>query len=494
MSDKTKIRLSIYDNMLFIDPWVPELWHFLHYKKKGKQKKWPFKYVSEDKFMYTTSINESTGNEVGLTYAGMYQHVLDGLKRLEYDYYMMDSRPPPPKADMSLCQDLRPLQDGALDALLNMKQGIIECPPGFGKTFLICQYARIVPNPRMLITTPRTSVVNGIMRRVSGATEEFNGFNVSLMNGSKKFSKKMSMSDVIVSTSKSLHKIPVDWADIIIYDECHGCATEQQIAVLERFEGCRMFGLSASPDGRLDGADMEVTGMFGPIVYRVTYQQALEAGLVCPIIVHMVDVDMRKIQLNKNTSDDKKQQIYYRRNERRNELIAQCARTFKDDEHVLILVKTAEHALFLRLLLPDFHVVHGGIDEERWKQFCDLGLVADTPEFRTSIKDLDMELMEEAFEEGRVKKVIATPKWREGVDFPTLSGLIRADGSSGSIDSIQIVGRLSRISPGKEYGTVYDFNDIFSSTTERKSKARRKHYETQQWTIDDNFVPPPLSG
>ncbi len=494
MLDKQKIRLSIYDNMLFIDPWVPELWYYLHYKKKGKEKKWPFKYIAVDKFMYTTAVNEATGNEVGLTYAGMYQHVLKGLKGLDYEYVLTDSRGEPPKADMSLCQELRPLQDGALDALLTMKQGIIECPPGFGKTFLICQIARIVPTINIVVTTPRTSVVNGIMRRVSDAVSEFNGHKVSLMKGGKKFSKTMDLSNVIVSTSKSLHKIPVDWPDLLIYDECHGCATEKQIAVLERFEGCRMFGMSASPAGRLDGADMEVTGMFGPVIYRVTYQQALEAGLVCPIYVRMVDVQMRKIQIAAKVSDDKKQQIYYRRNTKRNELIAACARNFKEDEHVLILVKTAEHALFLRLLLPDFHVVHGGIEEERWKQFCDLNLVADTPEFRSSVKDLNMELMEEAFADGRVKKVIATPKWREGVDFPTLSGLIRADGSSGSIDSIQIVGRLSRISPGKEYGTVYDFNDIFSSTTERKSKARRKHYAIQQWIIEDQYTPPSLSG
>lgn len=494
MPDKQKIRLSIYDNMLFIDPWVPELWHYLHYKKKGKEKKWPFKYIAVDKFMYTTDVNEETGNEVGLTYAGMYQQVLKGLGDTGYDHVLSDDRPTPPKADMSLCQELRPLQPGALEAMVTMKQGVIECPPGFGKTFLICQLARILPSVKIVVTTPRTAVVNGIMRRITAAVSEFDGYKVSLMKGGKKFTKVMQMSNVVVSTSKSLHKIPVDWPDLLIYDECHGCATDKQIAVLERFENCRMFGMSASPQGRLDGADMEVTGQFGPIIYRVIYQQALEAGLVCPIIVRMVDVDMRKIQIEKKVSDDKKQQIYYRRNARRNELIAACARNFKEDEHVLILVKTAEHALFLRLLLPDFHVVHGGIDEERWKQFCDLNLVSNTPEFRASVKDLDMELMEEAFADGRVKKVIATPKWREGVDFPTLSGLVRADGSSGSIDSIQIVGRLSRISPGKDHGTVYDFNDTFSSTTERKSKARRKHYAIQQWTIEDDYKPPTLPG
>jgi superfamily II DNA or RNA helicase len=479
--------------MLFIEPWIPHLWHFLYYKKKEKEKKWPFKFISTDKFMYTVDVDESTGQEIGLTYAGMYKNVMDGLQQLGHTWTITDNRPTPPRADMSLCQQLRPLQDGALEVLINHKNGVIECPPGFGKTFLICQYARITSGQKIkiLVTTPRQPVVKGILNRMRDATAEFNGYTISLMTGGKKFSKNLELSNVVVSTSKSLHKIPVDWPDIIIYDECHGCATDQQIAVLEQFD-CRMFGLSASPDGRLDGADMEVTGMFGPLMYKVTYPQALAAGLVCPILVRMVDVSMRKIEFKGRTSDDKKQQILYRRNEVRNELIAQCARTFSDDEHVLILVKTAEHALFLRLLLPDFHVVHGGITEERWQEFVGMGLVQDTKEFRSFIKDLDMDLLEEAFGDGRIKKVIATPKWREGVDFPDLRGLIRADGGAGSIDSIQIVGRLSRVLEGKTHGTVYDFNDSFNTSTMRKSRERKKHYDKQEWTIEDHFEPPPL--
>jgi hypothetical protein len=282
-------------------------------------------------------------------------------------------------------------------------------------TYLICQAARVFPDLKILVTTPRAAVVKDIMSRVQEGLSDLPERSVQLVSGAKKFTQKCLDANVVVVTSKSLHKIPLAWADLLLYDECHGSGTAEQTKVLEQFTGCRRIGLSASPDGRLDGTDMEVTGMFGSVIYKVTYQQALDHGLVCPIEVRMVPLNDFTIEVSKRASDVKRQQLLYWRNQRRNEAIAQAARTFTDEESTLILVRTTEHALFLRLLLPEFHIVHGGIDDAKWATFCELGLVADTPEFNTHIRNLDMDLMKEAFASGRVRKVIATPKWREGV-------------------------------------------------------------------------------
>jgi superfamily II DNA or RNA helicase len=72
-------------------------------------------------------------------------------------------------------------------------------------------------------------------------------------------------------------------------------------------------------------------------------------------------------------------------------------------------------------------------------------------------------------------------------DFPELRILVRADGSSGSIDAIQILGRLSRVVEGKTHGIVYDFIDNYGESYLRKSKTRKKHYEKQGWRIEDSW-------
>jgi superfamily II DNA or RNA helicase len=477
-----EVKVSLYSGALFIDPWIPQLAQALSYSKLTKQDKWPYKYLNEKKYMYTTD-KASDGRHVGLTYEGMWWEVLSHLRRMGIEPVWEDHRGAIPEADLTQLQTLRPLQDKALDVILNNHIGIIECPPGFGKTFLISQLPRIYPDSRIVIITPRTDVVEDIYRRVAAAAPEPK--EVRLAGGGKKFPTR---SRVVVITAGSVHKIPPDWPHILIYDEVHGCATPRQLRSLEQFEG-RRYGLSASPDGRLDGADLEVNGIFGPVVCRVSYQDAQEKNLVCPIHVRMVNIDSTEPVAK---TDVKKQRLGYWQNEVRNRAIAELVRGHSPDEPTLILVKTLEHALHLRMLIPEFFIVHGGVPDTpegdaKWESFCREGLVADTPEFIEHIKNVDTDKAKAMFADGRIKKVIATPKWREGVDFPELRILVRADGSSGSIDAIQILGRLSRVVEGKTHGIVYDFIDNYGESYLRKSKTRKKHYEKQGWRIEDSW-------
>jgi superfamily II DNA or RNA helicase len=479
------VKVSIHHGALFIDPWLPELVSALSYNKLTKQDKWPYKFINEKKFMYTTDLAQD-GRTIGLTYEGLWWAVLAHLRKMKIEPEWEDCRGAIAEADLTQLQTLRPLQDQALDVILNHHIGIVECPPGFGKTFLISQVPRIYPEARIVIITPRTDVVKDIHRRVAAASP--NPKEVKLAGGGRVFPYKHR---VVVITAGSVHKIPPDWPHILIYDEVHGCATARQLRSLEQFE-CRRYGLSASPDGRLDGADLEVNGIFGPVQCCISYRDAQAEGLVCPIKVRLVEIDMEE-PLAK--SDVNKQRLGYWRNIPRNQAVAAAARAHTPEESTLILVKTLEHALFLRMLLPEFFIVHGGVADTvegnaKWQGFCDLGLVANTPEFIENIRNIDVDQAKAMFADGRIKKVIATPKWREGVDFPDLRILIRADGSGGSIDAIQIVGRLSRVLEGKPHGIVYDFTDNYGESYLRKSKSRRNHYEKQGWSIEDGWSGP----
>jgi superfamily II DNA or RNA helicase len=481
-----KVTVTVMPGALIVDPWIPTLNAHLKYTKKVKQDKWPYKMLCEEKYLYTTS-KADDGRVVGLTYEGMWHTVLTHLQNIKTDLQWVDTRPPIPDADLSMLEELRPLQERALDVVLNHPIGIIECPPGFGKTFLICQVARIYPESVIVVTTPRQAVADSIYKRLKASVPDPK--NVRKVKGGSKFPKT---GRVFVVTAGSIHKIPEQLPDIYMYDECHGSATPRQIRTLERFT-FRRYGLSASPDGRLDGADLEINAMFGPVQCLVTYQEAVDNGLVVPI-----EVEMRHVQHPEPLArtDTAKQRFGYWRNVIRNLEIATVARQHGPEESVLILVRTLEHALFLRLLLPEFFIVHGGVPEteegnDKWNSFCELGLVQDTPEFREHIRFMDdkLELAQEMFADGRIRKVIATPKWREGVDFPSLSVLIRADGSSGSIDAIQIVGRLSRLAPGKAFGKLYDFFDDFGESYKGKSYSRMRHYAKQGWSIDRSRLP-----
>jgi len=91
------------------------------------------------------------------------------------------------------------------------------------------------------------------------------------------------------------------------------------------------------------------------------------------------------------------------------------------------------------------------------------------------------------FELGRLKKVIATKVWKQGVDFQDLSVLVRADAVSTPIQSTQIPGRLSRLGREKEkdYGILIDFFDKFSGNLYARSLNRFKVYRSKGWSIEN---------
>lgn len=444
--------------------------------------KWPYGFTSELRTIYTVAKDNSA-----ITYEGVLEIAVEHLKEKGYTLNIVDDRPALEPADKSNIGELRELQPEALDVVIKNRMGIIECPPGFGKTYLIVQMVKMYPTLRIAIVTTRAAVLEEIYSRIKENVPK--PAEVHMVSGGKGFKPSCR---VAVITSKSLHKLPSNWPDIFIYDECHGCASDIQLPLISRIE-CRKYGLSASPDGRPDGCDLEIIAMLGPIRYTVSYQQAENLDLVCPIEARIVAVktvmpwSSWPMDKQRNVSDTKRARYGYWRNDVRNQTIARAANKHKEDS-IIILVKTLEHALFLRLLLPDFYIAHRGIPNtvegnEKWAEFCKLGLVTDTKPFIDNIRNIDLTRMKKLFRAGAIKKVIATPAWREGVDFPNLNVLIRADGSGGSIDAIQIVGRLSRVAPGKEKGIVYDFLDDFGDGFLVKSKKRIKHYAEQRWSI-----------
>jgi superfamily II DNA or RNA helicase len=100
-----------------------------------------------------------------------------------------------------------------------------------------------------------------------------------------------------------------------------------------------------------------------------------------------------------------------------------------------------------------------------------------------AITNKEKERIQKDFESGKLKKVIATGTWKEGVDFDQLAVLIRADGATSEIDSTQIPGRLSRLSPGKDRGMLVDFDDQFNGWARRRSQQRLRTYRGHGWNI-----------
>lgn len=472
------MRITVRGNTLLLRPWMQQLVPACSYSKReqtrGIGEKPGFKYTSQN--LYVEEVDPGNGQKIALVHVGLLPRIIRACSRYKIEVELDDKREPLPEALLSQVQPLREFQPEALAVIVHSYFGIINCPTGSGKSFLIRQVCRIYPHLKILVTTRSSSVRNSLFKDLQANCKQ----TISELGGGKRLQLT---SDVIVATDKSLHKIPGDWPDLVLYDEVHrsggaGVATE-----LARFSMARRFGFSASPQGRSDNTDKLVEALFGPDLVNVQYQSAEQVGVVSPIEVRVVNVSSRKSFNHK--SQVALERNGYWRHTARNRRIAEVANHFGPEEQTLIMVKTVDHAMHLRGLLPHYHVVHRGISNERWEQFLEMGLVTAQD---IALKEVDVDTLRKRFEQNDLKKVICTPVWNEGVDFTHLKVLIRGDGQTSPIECTQIPGRLSRIGQ-KPKGILVDFMDHFGGWFLNRSQNRVAQYHEKGWCIVENWDP-----
>lgn len=341
--------------------------------------------------------------------------------------------------------------------------GVVEATTGAGKSYVINALCRLWPRAKTAVVTKRADVFDQLYEGLLNAL----GPCVGVVTGGRDRPER-----VTVATADSAHKLPED-LDVVIADEVHEMAAPKYVRQLSRFVRARMFGLTASFE-RDDGRHHEVEGMFGPIIYRVTPDEAVDARATVPILVEWVRPDVRSDPAwGLPVFERDKFGIW--RNEERNRDIGVRVRQLPDDAATVILVKTVEHACFLKKELPDWTMCYAPSDDtnETVATMVRLGVVpADvgrmTPQERRNIK--------RRFSSGELNRVIATQVWSTGVDFPHLAALVRADAGRSSTMAKQISGRPCRTYKGKQYGLLIDLWDDFNPSFLGRARNRRRVY------------------
>lgn len=407
---------------------------------------------------------------------GFWKRIKEKLTKSGYVVAMRDLQPPKnkdvfkPYWNRLKNFELRNGQDEFLLKILSQRCGRFDCPPGYGKSFLIGLTALLLPKARIDIVTKRVAVARDrIYPELCGMVPD-----VGMVGGGKQ--KKDHR--VMVYTAGSFHHCEGD-ADILFGDECHELASDNLAYKMGRSDMSRNFGLSASHDMRLDGKDLRVEGIFGPVVYKMPYAEAKDGGMVVPIEILWRPVIM-DYDPCEGERDVEKKRLGIWTNDYRNDLIAEDARRYDKDTQVLITCDVIEHAVNLKSRLPEFELVHmeDGLSMADRRNYIRRGLLEPhEPHLDRARRDM----LTRAYERNELKKVICTTVWNVGVSFNHLPVLIRADAGGSPINDTQIPGRVSRIAEGKKVGVVHDYMDQFSTAFRRKALNREKSYAAHNW-------------
>lgn len=382
-------------------------------------------------------------------------------------------------ADMAAMAD-RTGQIDVLGMIVDEPAGfIVKAPTGWGKSHIITQVCKALPKNKIAIVAPGVDIVGSIHRRLCS---QMNRRDIGIVGDGNRDVRR-----ITVCTTNSIHRLAkADW-DLLMFDEVHTAgAPETANNIAEVFHDCKTVGFSASPAGRSDGSDLVVQALFGPVKYEVTYAEAEADGAISPIHVQMHRIEVGPdIARYSNPTTKNKYGLWF--NRIRNEYIAKLANAIDDDDQTLIIVSTAQHALQLKLLLPEYQVVFSSTKQKTLANFP----VKSVPglSFKGVFDAKYRRYLTDQFERGNLKKAIATGVWNTGVDFVHLKYLIRCEGLASAIQATQTPGRLSRIAPGKTHGTLIDFMDSFDSTMENRSINRLREYRKKGWRIEEVIDP-----
>lgn len=448
-------------------------------------------YTPQREFWYDT--HPTTGQRLFFTHRGFAKRIVDTLQRRGITVNVLDAKPSGLCApDFSKVAGVKwrgrqsEIFVKILAELAKSMGGVLDCPTGWGKSFLLAQWCKVLPTAKIVIAEPSIDIANEVHSALSGH------FKTGIVGDGKRRVER-----VTVCVANSIKYCDKE-SNLVIFDECHVAPAPSHRENLMMFGRALFLGVTASPEGRADQGDAYLEALFGPVIDKVGYQEAVEGGNVVQLTVIQVPVRSGP-NVQSYGRRDLKNRVGIWMNAQRNNAVKWAVEDAKSlhpgwQPQILIMVETALHAYALKKILPDFTVVTGEVDDERASELAAAGVleteVTGSEPGDVVYKDLctkkDRERYKAEFSAGTLRFAIATMVWSKGVNFLDLDVLIRADGTASDITSTQVPGRLSRLgSDGKKGGAyLYDFDDIFSPDLGRRSNGRFASYSRNGWKLE----------
>jgi len=417
---------------------------------------------------------------------GFVAKITRALQDEGYNVNYVDNRTPTPKYDLDKAMvGSRDYQLEAIHAAITSGGGIVSCPTGWGKTYLMKSIITAFDHTQLIYrNTPLTVVVAADMDVCRKNYNDLCGMigkerEIGLvMTGKKNFSD-----DIQVITFDSLHYIKPEEIGILIADEVHMAATEKRIDMIMAASKAMKWGVSATPLGRYDGGDLMTEGLFGPIVYQSSYQQGVKDGALVPITVCWVQCPAPTIGIDNYKRYKTRLGKYnngVEKNKALNGEVMRLMQLIPDKQQTLCIMPHMQQMNELRLFDKDMKIVHGeqsgdSLKESRYNEL-----------YPISKKDRE-EIYDQMFD-GTIRKILSTYVYKQGVNFPQLSVMICPGGGGSAIVAGQIPGRASRAGvEGKDKAYIVDFlhkwdnyeanGKLKSGPVLRDDKARAKVYK-----------------
>lgn len=338
---------------------------------------------------------------------------------------------------------LRPYQTAAIDAVraryaAGDRSTLIVLPTGTGKTVVFAEMARRVGRGggRTLVLAHRTELVDQALEKLAAA-----GVRAAAEQGTRRVRTAGAVDCVVASVQTlrgdRLRGWQPDSFALGVVDEAHHAPAKAYGDVVAHFRGARWLGVTATPD-RLDGAALG--HVFESCAYTYEMRDAIRDGYLSPLTALRVDVpsldlsslatragDLAQDQLAAKMVDD----------DSLHAIAAPLAELSRGRRTMAFAVNVA-HAHALAAVLCWYEpgcarAAHGGM----------------APADRAAVlRD---------FRAGKFRILVNCALYTEGFDEPSIACVAVARPTKSRALYAQMVGRGTRVAPGKRDCLVLDF-------------------------------------
>jgi superfamily II DNA or RNA helicase len=412
---------------------------------------------------------------------GLYSKVRDFMQENELEYGVSDKRVQCKRFhDYVLSEDIvfRPYQDKSISSCVKAQRGIVKIATGGGKTFIAAGLFQILGLKKMVFFAMSGDLILQAKDEIEKCIR-FNGSAVevgvigggmcdirditvcTIQTACRCFGVDYEKSDEDDSKEKVSDEVLEKRDDIkafllgceaIIFDEVQHAACDTVKDIMER---CNMaqyrFGLSASP-WRDDKADLFIDAYFGRRIVDISASALIRAGYLVKPTIYFVKIETDLAPFSSYPVVYKR---YVTDNEVRNNFIVKKAKEHSEEGRVvLILIKQINHGKLLEGMIEGSVMLSGKVSLKKRKQALD------------------------DFRDGKIKVVIATSIFDQGIDVKRVSCLILGGSGKSSTRALQRIGRVLRTFEDKEDAVVYDFMDTCKYLS-KHARARLKIYKTE---------------
>lgn len=351
---------------------------------------------------------------------------------------------------------LRPYQIASLRGIAQAWQTqdrtLLVLATGLGKTTVFAETVRRrrdAGRGRALVVAHRLELIEQAAERLRLA-----GLTVEIECGDRMASIHPMLtgdaSDVVVATvqtlrGKRLDRWPATAFGTVVIDEAHHAAAIGYRAVLDRFTGAKVLGVTATPER---GDSVAIGHVIPHLAYNYGIREGIEHGYLAPLTrtaINCPSVDMSTVRTTKQehgrdyNPDDLARAM---RNEAAlHELAGPIAKeTGNGERPTLIFTPNVEMAHALASVLS----AHVGSDKVRSLD-------------GESAKQDRAQILRD-YQQGRVRYLVNCALFTEGFDAPATSCVVVARPTKSRALYTQMVGRGTRLSPGKADCLVLDMH------------------------------------